>query len=123
MRRVAIGASLALLLSGGANAGVAEWWCSETQMMSIRWDGIGFNEHTLCDVDNLPVSFGADGTWTSAASCRNVYVIAASGDTPETIQEVPIDGLTQVTLREATADAWILTTDLTDTEDRFRPCD
>lgn len=123
MIRVWVMAALMLAAAGSARAGVAEWYCNESETMFISDHGIGFNEHTMCEVDNLPVRMGADGGWTSGITCRNVYVISASGDEPVITHEIPVDGFTQISLRRADDGSMTMTNDLNDFATSYMPCD
>ena len=58
-------------------------WCAVDvgETLYILADGIGFNEHTVCDAENPP----ADGDYATQISCRNVYV--ADGEVVEAFAE------------------------------------
>lgn len=122
IRVSAIAIVLSLPIATSATALEDGWWCSESESMHVDAYGIGFNEHTICDVENLPVQMGADDRYTSAVACRNVYVIDAHGDEPQAIHEIPVDGFTQITLIGAPDGTLILTTDLHDEDIHFLPC-
>lgn len=120
-----IAAVLALCIGGGAaHANPMERaWCSQTGTMHIDAYGIGFNEHTICQLENLPVQMGPVETWSSAVACRNVHLVEiVEGERPEVI-EMPVEGLTQITLRGIAGGTLVMSTDFHDEDIQFLPCD
>ncbi|MFK7938404.1 MAG: hypothetical protein AB8B82_03435 [Roseovarius sp.] len=110
-----------------AAQGIDGMWCTQNETMNetIHIDayGIGFNEHTMCDVANLPVQMDAADRYTSAISCRNVHIIGRDADGNYETHETPVDGLTQISLRGAADGTLILSTDLHAAEMHFLPCE
>lgn len=108
--------------AAGAASGVEGTWCSASEMLHIDAYGIGFNEHTVCEVENLPVALDASGRWTSPVTCRNVRFIGYDDAGNVQTYEEPVDGLAQVSLR-AVENTIILSTNDREDEMSYAPCD
>jgi hypothetical protein len=78
---ISIGAALPAFAQPDAYLGAR---CSPQEVIYIEADGIGFNDHTICDwVDGPAVkTYSMQGM----IACRNVYVLDMSTD-PVTTQE------------------------------------
>ncbi|MGB0799625.1 MAG: hypothetical protein ACPGRD_09945, partial [Planktomarina sp.] len=103
-------------------------WCAAHNRLSliIEDSGIGFNEHTLCDVKNQPISIPKSGDpWVTAVDCRNVHIIQGgiSGDGPDFVHETKVEGLTQITLRMTGENSLMLSTSLSDTPMALTRCE
>ena len=85
-------------------------WCriNDADMhetMYIDSVAIGFNEHTICDVDVPPAL--SDAAYASAMACRNVHVIGdllEEGADPLTTHETPLPDIASVSIRLIGAD-------------------
>jgi hypothetical protein len=104
-----------------AASAVEGTWCSGSEMMHIDAYGIGFNEHTVCEVENLPVTLNDTGRWISAVACRNVRITGYDGAGNVQTHEQPIDRLTEVSLR-AVENSLILSTNDRQEEISYEPC-
>lgn len=111
------------LPSPGAAQGLNGMWCTQQETLHIDAYGIGFNEHTVCDVANLPVQMDATDGWASSVTCRNVHVVGQDADGTYQTHETPVEGLTQIALRGAADGTLILSTDLHAEEMHFLPCE
>lgn len=118
----ALATSLALAWPvAGAASGVEGTWCSGAEMMHIDAYGIGFNDHTVCEVENLPVALDGTGRWTSPVACRNIRIIGYDDAGNVRTHDQPIDGLTLITLR-AVENTLILSTNDREDELSYELC-
>ena len=91
--------------------------------MFIDAYGIGFNDHTMCDVENLPVAMDQENRWASKVACRNVHVVDVDNDGTEEVIEMPIEGLTTMNFLGADDGTLVMTTDFHMEDLHFLPCD
>lgn len=124
IRAVRVLTITAVALSGAAASAnpLETAWCSDNESMNIDAYGIGFNAHTVCDVENMPVTLDANDKWSSPATCKNVHVLEFREDGNHEIHETPIAGLTQLELQGAPDGTLILRTDRDETDMHFLPC-
>ncbi|AKS45004.1 hypothetical protein SAMN05444287_0091 [Octadecabacter temperatus] len=97
-------------------------WCTGNETMLIESTGIGFNEHTFCDVENLPITLDSADSWRSPVACRTVHLADGTGEGEVELVEQPVEGLTQMTLFGAADGTLVLGTDTHKDEMHFLPC-
>ena len=109
-----------LVTSPAVAEGLYVPWCSANEIMYIEENSIGFNEHTVCDLDIVPVVIAGGKPFRSKIACRNVHYV--DGDGGETAVETPIPDLTHITLTGAADGTLILNTKPNGSEESFLPC-
>lgn len=105
MRLAAVIVLSATLPGVGAANPLHGIWCVEAEMMYVDGAGIGFNEHSICDVVPLPVLEA--GVYSAQIACKNVHVIGdinGTGADPLTTHETLFPDIKTIEIKLLGAD-------------------